>query len=48
MSLAEILAAQKALELLYTTLKEKDLLTTEIKVVIHDHYNHYTILKKQP
>ncbi len=38
----EIAAAQAALELLYTKLKEKHLLTPEIKVVIHDLYNAYT------
>jgi hypothetical protein len=47
MTTVEILAAQRALELLYTSLKEKKLLTPEIKVVIHDQYNAYTKLKAQ-
>jgi hypothetical protein len=46
MTLPEINAAQQALDLLYNDLMSKGLLTPEIKVIFHNHYNRLTKLKQ--
>ena len=46
MTLLEIEAAQKALDLLYNDIKEKKIpMPPEFKTLIHEHYNRLTQLK---